>query len=130
MRFKVGQKVRVVKPYTQSGFKDGDIVEISKIEDEDSSYPYYKAKLCSNEQVLWYLNEDEVEAIESEDKAAPLTNGDKIRAMSNRELAEFLSYYKEFSCEICPRNPRTCAYIKNGCEDGMIAWLNSEAEDN
>lgn len=138
MRFKVGQKVRVVKPYTKSGFKDGDIVEISKIEDEGSDYPYYKAKLCSNEQVLWYLDEGEVEAIEigedefqsieSEDKPVPITNADKIRAMSNRELAEFLfeADYEDSACVACPHKKDFCTI--NGCIDGYESWLNSEAE--
>lgn len=61
-----------------------------------------------------------------------MTNGDKIRAMSNRELAELLSRrdYMNFSCNICPHNPITCGDIKNGCDDGLEVWLNSEVEDD
>ena len=34
MRFKVGQKVRVVKPYSSDFFHDGEIVEIVYIGDD------------------------------------------------------------------------------------------------
>lgn len=62
-----------------------------------------------------------------------MTNGDKIRAMSNRKLAEFLfnSDYEESACEVCPhRYTDDCAMKKTACFDGYEAWLNSEAEDN
>lgn len=59
-----------------------------------------------------------------------MTNGDKIRAMSNRELAEFLfsANYEDLACMSCPHKKDFCTI--NGCIDGFEAWLNSEAEDN
>lgn len=129
MRFKVGQKVRVVEPYTHSGFKDGDIVEILKIEDDDSDNVCYKAKLCSNDLVIWYLNEDEVESIEI--KSAPITNGDKIRAMSNRELSDFLrnfDSYDTLSETIC----KDCVWSDSctkSCVECLEVWLNSPVEE-
>ena len=61
-----------------------------------------------------------------------MTNGDKIRAISNRELAEFWLYsgYEEAACEVCPyRYTDHCDTSEAACVDGYEAWLNSEAED-
>ena len=132
MRFKVGQKVRVVKPHYGCYFYEGDVVEIARIGTVDGKDMNCYGGRYEDSLFLWYLHEDEVEAIESEDKAAPLTNGDKIRAMSNRELAEFLfnSDYEESACEVCPhRYTDDCAMKKDACIAGYKAWLNSEAED-
>lgn len=61
-----------------------------------------------------------------------MTNGDKIRAMSNRELSEFLfdADYGEIACEVCPHRYKPTCTTENSCIDGIEAWLNSEAEDN
>ena len=48
-----------------------------------------------------------------------VTNGDKIRAMSNAELAQFL-------CQIS--NCNTCPFTSIDCKIGE--WLREEAEDN
>lgn len=141
MKFKVGQKAQVVSPYTFSGFKDGDIVEISKIIDEDSDFAYYEAKLCHSERGFGYLNEDELEPISIETDAhsisiAPITNGDKIRAMSNREFAEALCsesfdmfmYCSSSVCKFCPHKDTSSCFYSNSCIDGVESWLNSPAD--
>lgn len=132
MRFKIGQKVRVVKPYSDSDFHDGEIVEIVGI--SPNAYygqDCYKAISCENKDKDWWcLCEDEVESIE--DKAAPITNGDKIRAMSNLELADLLLNFKASDfCEFCDPSG-TCKRRKDdgGCLYFIGKWLNSEAEDN
>lgn len=59
-----------------------------------------------------------------------MTNGDKIRAMSNREFAEFFCRESvDLSiCDCCQHYPDNCSI--HNCIDGVEAWLNSEAEDN
>ena len=55
----------------------------------------------------------------------PQTNGQKIRAMSDEELAEFLKQY--MSCGFCDARDR-----KNGCKDCnalLLEWLKSEAKE-
>ena len=50
-----------------------------------------------------------------------MTNGDKIRQMSNEELAKILR-----SCQLCMhREGRTCS---NECKKGIKAYLESEEE--
>ena len=50
-----------------------------------------------------------------------MTNGDRIRQMSNEELADMLNGH----CEFC-----VCAmqYCEEDCEEGIKAYLESEAE--
>lgn len=117
MRFKVGQKVRVVKPYSGSEFSDGDIVEIVRIGTEDGETMNCYGAVTSPAHYIWYLYEDEV---------APLTNADKIRNMTDEELAKF---FFEPNQEFC----RKCKYLGSDCDglyckDSMLEWLKQPAE--
>lgn len=54
-----------------------------------------------------------------------ISNGDKIRAMNDEELAEFLGKY--FYCEYaCAAMNDTCY---ENCDNAIIEWLQSEAEE-
>lgn len=102
MRFKIGNKVRVVNPYSGGNFEDGDIVEIVQIgfEDEDC---YGAISLYDN--MMWFLQEDEV---------APATIADKIRIMNDEEMAEFIA--TKLPEDICDWT------------DLMLRWLQQPAE--
>ena len=58
-----------------------------------------------------------------------VTNGDRIRQMSNEELALF---FDQPQCHICPyENKETyfCGATENeSCQTGILAWLNAPAE--
>lgn len=56
------------------------------------------------------------------DRYEPMTNGDKIRAMTDEELAEYLS-----NVHYCP-TPSPCDPTKN-CKDCWAEWLRSPAND-
>ena len=49
-----------------------------------------------------------------------MTNGDKIRQMSNEELAEVLNY----ECEWCMQGK----YCDTSCREGIKAYLDMEVE--
>lgn len=53
----------------------------------------------------------------------PKTNGDKIRAMSDDELAEYLS-----KVHYCP-TPSPCDPTKN-CKDCWTKWLRSTVDES
>lgn len=53
----------------------------------------------------------------------PMTNADKIRAMSDEELAENLTYISEVGC---PYVARRC---KERCIDCFFDWLQEPAEE-
>ena len=64
---------------------------------------------------------------------APLTNGDRIRQMSNEELQEYRTQPLCFSCiwgdRIADVNAGRCkAPKKADCFNGHLAWLNAPAE--
>ena len=63
---------------------------------------------------------------EDERIAEPLTNGDRIRAMSNEELAEYMSYITE--CDDCPVNKICYESTEKKMKDILLDWLTSPAE--
>lgn len=128
MRFKVGQKVRVVNPHYGCYFYSGDVVEIVRIGTVDGKDMNCYGARYEGSCFLWYLHEDEVESIEY--KATPITNGDKIRAMSNRELADMLLHgVKGANCKRCPHLHKPTCTTENSCIDGIEAYLNSPVEE-
>ena len=55
----------------------------------------------------------------------PRTNGDKIRAMNDEELAEWLDLHGE--CNQCAYHPAQC---NTDCNEGHLKWLQKEAEED
>lgn len=63
-------------------------------------------------------------------RTEPMTNADRIRAMSDEELAEFLCHLRSdgeegFACSACKAEP----YCRAG-HNGMIDWLQRPAEED
>lgn len=65
----------------------------------------------------------------------PITNADRIRAMSDKELAEFLTYINPTNCQDCafshgwrcqPDRDDYSDFEK--CEEGRKGWLQQPAE--
>ena len=54
-----------------------------------------------------------------------MTNGDRIRAMSDEELAKFLRTI--MNCLSCPVQ-KTC-FLEVGCMTKIARWLKQEAKD-
>ena len=54
-----------------------------------------------------------------------MTNADRIRAMSDEELAEFLGEYK--FCDICVEGCADCTY-HGDCDKRLMDWLKQPAE--
>ncbi len=62
----------------------------------------------------------------------PKTNADRIRAMSDEELAEFLEKVHDFPCEACCDNMERC--LRNNapepvCKRHYLDWLLKPAKD-
>lgn len=63
-------------------------------------------------------------------KAKPMTNGDRIRAMSDEEFAEFC-FKTHGLCELCIRKKdmRNCdMWYDQKCVDEIVAWLKQPVE--
>ena len=54
------------------------------------------------------------------------TNADRIRAMSDEELADFLGEYR--FCDICDEWCEACTY-HGDCDKRLLDWLKQPAED-
>ena len=59
------------------------------------------------------------------DHAKPMTNADRIRAMTDEELCDFLSQYK--FCDICEEGCDNCTY-HGDCDKRLLDWLKQPAE--
>lgn len=55
----------------------------------------------------------------------PMTNADRIRAMSDEELCEFLGECKFF--DICQEGCDNCTY-SGDCDKRLLEWLRQPAE--
>ena len=59
----------------------------------------------------------------------PQTNADRIRAMSDEELAEWFEK-QTMICDMCIYLNEDCAPISNEkCRGGILSWLKSEAKE-
>ena len=51
-----------------------------------------------------------------------MTNREKLAAMSNEELAEWIFHMPGDACDVCKYSGR-CNENKSDCEDGIKEWL-------
>ena len=65
------------------------------------------------------------EDIEPCGRHEPITNADRIRAMSDEELCDFLSQYK--FCDICVEGCADCTY-HGDCDKRLLEWLKQPAD--
>ena len=100
-------------------------------------YEVLRAKK-SKDTVIIYRKGDSKEHLSIMDKdyalihkfimeSKPKTNADRIRNMSDEELAEFLAY--NAYCEECyVKKDDSCCYPDGTCKQKHLEWLKSKAE--
>lgn len=70
----------------------------------------------------------QIPSIETEPVKRGTTNADRIRQMTNDEIAKMLDIYSiEEMCQYCKYDGDMCCYR---CYDGILAWLNQEVRDD
>lgn len=111
MRFKPGQKVKVVQCYSGGNFGVGDIVEIIQIGDDDGYEPNCYGAISPRDNWKWYLNEDEVALVSNRDWIRSLNDTQFNKAMINIVIHKFR--------------------IDNGLLkwDGLLKWLDEPVSD-
>lgn len=87
--------------------------------------PYKKECSDSPEHASFYEG-TECDCFNQQVIHAPLTNGDRIRAMRDEELAEHI--WKKFGCPE-GKDHVTCGYVGE-CKDCWIEWLQQTAEED
>lgn len=84
--------------------------------------------ICGNMQEATFMEGSECDLFNRSVADKPMTNGDRIRAMSDEELAQFMC--RVFMCQInnCP-GAEVCT-TNDGKANGMLKWLRQpEKED-
>lgn len=84
---------------------------------------------CCGDDAGYFLEGSDCDKFNQKVCAVPPTNADRIRGMSDEELAEFLCHFRsddvvEHACSGCKAEPY-CCYGHNG----MIDWLQQPAEE-
>ena len=62
------------------------------------------------------------------EKAGTVTNGDRIRAMTDEELADFLLDARSI-CRMCRKRDETCGGAFHECFEGIEEWLKQVAQN-
>lgn len=124
LKFKVGEKVKVTDCYSGDCFESGDIVKIIQIGTDDGENMNYYVAISPHDNLKWYLYEDEVEAF---------TNADKIRCMTDAELAKFIIEDK-FDCNECSSGQENMdnpfgGKCDNQCIRHCLEWLKKGVKD-
>lgn len=57
----------------------------------------------------------------------PITNADRIRGMSNEELAEFMA--NKIDCQYCSVRSAWCTESEASCKTNWLDWLRQEARE-
>lgn len=130
MKYKVGDKVRIRKDLKVGERYDGVIVREEMIELAGKTLTISNVHNFGEDDIDYYLNEDENCYYWTDSMFEdPITNADKIRNMSDEELAEFL---KEtviscrenlFLCRECNKYGKCSTALKD-CTN-FITWLQS-----
>ena len=63
----------------------------------------------------------------NKNKCDSMTNGQKIKNMSDEELAYFLANY--FSCELCRLKDTSICKSADSCKNAILEWLRQSVED-
>ena len=63
------------------------------------------------------------------DHYKPRSNADRIRSMSDEELAEFLTDHHRYPCKYCGSCWADSESDEMGCGKGLIQWLKSEVKE-
>lgn len=85
-----------------------------------------KCKDCYNMECIFISETNGCDAVETCDDFKPMTNRDRLRAMTDEELAKFF-YDTDIAIPWCDEC-RSHHEQPNGCEKCMVDWLKEEAE--
>lgn len=82
--------------------------------------PYKHCKKCGALIVSGSLCED----------CKPMTNGDRIRAMDDEELAHWLNDEANYTCNICIRQNEKSSCYDYSCDECVAKWLKQEVQSD
>lgn len=125
MKYKVGQKVKIIANNSRHDFNIGDIVEIKNIDYTDNQDGLYLAQE-PNSEWEWLFSDSECELAE-------YSNADKFRAMNDDELVLWImeNVSDEHICNLCSNPPYKNNVLKcsGKCSQGIMEWLKKDANE-
>ena len=86
--------------------------------------------LCGPVEEATFTEDSECSTFNREVADKPMTNADHIRAMSDEELAVFLSRDLKETCDYCQLAVFEGACTETLCDDAMMKWLRQPAEED
>lgn len=91
---------------------------------EATLWPYGKCEKCANKNYCAWSESEILNCMNNDyPNFSPMRNADRIRAMTDEELARFVT--REDLCELTCRSSIPC---DGRCERKMLDWLKQEAE--
>lgn len=84
----------------------------------DEKYGFFPYDDCPQDNLY-----SESEAKHTFSPSKPMTNADRIRAMTDEELAEL--FWIRADCELCPNKEPYCS---DDCKKHWLKWLEQEIE--
>ncbi|MBO7682571.1 MAG: hypothetical protein J6T17_07465 [Clostridia bacterium] len=93
-------------------------------------------KLCKHDDDIGFCDkcgftrfekERNLPPTEYEAKPKPLTNADRIRAMTDEELAELMA--NKVDCQYCSVRSEWCTESEASCRANWLDWLRQEVEE-
>ena len=111
-----------LKTYYAEDFSQGYSCEVDCVEK-------YEVKKIVNELAEEYINTSTDTSTNSLDASTntSTTNADRIRSMTDEELAEFFEKL-EVVCDMCAFKVGCCNIVSGNCKSGLLKWLQSEVE--
>ena len=103
-----------------------DKAKIPRLLDEADDIVSALYRQGANKDYKCKLLREKLKAIAAEISEPPKSNADRIRQMTDEELAEWITDGHDL-CDLCQFSACLPDY---GCEKGVIAWLKQEAESN
>lgn len=73
---------------------------------------------------------EKLHAIGEEINAQPKSNADRIRHMTEEELAKWLDNEASYTCNICIRQNEKSSCVNYNCEECVAKWLKQEMQND
>ena len=108
-------RLEELKTYYAEDFSQGYSCEVDCVEK-------YEVKKIVNELTEEYINTSTDTSTDTS-----TTNADRIRSMTDEELAEFFEKL-EVVCDMCAFKVGCCNIAPDNCKSGLLKWLQSEVE--
>ena len=114
---KIGTSCAIFKDILGMYLEEEKALAIHDVIEMPTHNGFTKAEMLNVIKWLWhqkYRLDDE-----------PMTNADRIRNMTDEELAEF--FKNHFSCAFCDVRTSTCG--DDDCKEMMLKWLQAEVKE-